>query len=698
MTGGEHKAAAASMELLAPAGNMECLKAAVQSGADAVYFAGKQFGARSFAENFSDAEINEAAKYCRLYGVKSYVTVNTMTLDREFFPLDRFVAVLASAGVDGVIVQDLGVMERIHQICPELPLHASTQMTVHNLSGVRELEKLGASRVVLARELSERDMAYIIRHCQAEVEVFVHGAMCMSYSGQCLMSSVLGGRSGNRGRCAQPCRLSYHAKNSKEQFYLSLKDMSLLSHLKQLSKMGVASLKIEGRMKGPEYVSTVVGIYRRCLDTMQQPTKEELSRINRVFFRGGLTDGYFAGKIGVSMFAFDKPDNPYAQNTRESLTLEKIPERTVDAVCRAVFLEGAVPQMTLTGGGETVTCCGDTPLETAVKAGADPAALEKQLRKTGGTAFSFSSVSVEIKGNPFVPVKTVNALRRDALEQLTAAVQNTAGYRMALQPLRFVSERKQESELGFTASVTTREQFEVVCRFPFRKIDVPLHLVLSDTEFFLPEKDRILLNPPVIIPDSQWKAAMESLNGLHALGFQGLRAENIGILSLCGPFEIWGGHRLNLSNSLALSVFKERGAKAACLSAELNLAQIRDLKGNIPKEIFGYGHLPLMLSENCMLKNTGQCPCEDAGTIYDRKENSFPVLRDGESCRSILLNSVPLYMGDKLSEIRAAGVDFCKLFFTVEEKEKCERICRAYFSGQEFWEEYTRLHYYKGVQ
>ena len=344
------------MELLAPAGNMECLKMAVKSGADAVYFAGKLFGARSFADNFSDEEIYEAAEYCRLRGVKTYITVNTMMVDREFSDIDRFVEVLANAGVDGVIVQDLGVVERIHNICPDMPVHASTQMTVHNLAGVKRLEEMGISRVVLSRELSFEDISYIAQNCNAELEVFVHGAMCMSYSGQCLMSSMLGGRSGNRGKCAQPCRLSYHSGDGKDKFYLSLKDMSLAGHLEKLQSIGVASLKIEGRMKGEEYISSVVGTYRKCIDEHRMPTVEENNRMNRVFFRGGLTDGYFAEKIGPDMFAFDKPDNPYEKQGGEDKFIPD--ERITKVKCIAKFSEGETPEITLSAMGIEVTVHG----------------------------------------------------------------------------------------------------------------------------------------------------------------------------------------------------------------------------------------------------------------------------------------------------------------------------------------------------
>lgn len=684
------------MELLAPAGNMECLKTAVEYGADAVYFAGKQFGARSFADNFSDEEVIEAAEFCRIRGVKTYVTVNTMTTDRELTELDRFIGVLADAGVDGVIVQDLGVLRRIKQICPMMPVHGSTQMTVHNLAGVQELERLGVSRVVLSRELSKENMKAILQGCKAEIEVFVHGAMCMSYSGQCLMSSVLGGRSGNRGKCAQPCRLPYHSGDGKEKTYLSLLDMSLAAHLSELKQMGVASLKIEGRMKGPDYIKAVVGTYRRCIDQMRKPTKEEENRMNRVFFRGGLTDGYYTGEIGSRMFSFEKPDNPYEkqQGTHEETPYERKP---LLVSCYLRLEEGKVPEITLSGAGRTITCLGDAPLEKAQKGLPEEDSIRKQLSKTGGTGFAFDSVTIEVGGTPFVPVKTVNGLRRDGLDALAKELHQGAKKEFSPSPLQ-INREKNPDDIKLTASVTAKEQFESVRQLPFAKIDVPLHLVAENPEEFLAEKERILLNPPVIIPDSEWDEVKEQISRMKEMGFCGFRAENIGSFALGESIEIWGGHRLNLANHLSLQEIRGFGGAVACLSAELNLAQVRDLQGELPTEVLGYGYLPLMITENCVLKNMKGCPCDGKGVMVDRMGKTFPVIRDGNRCRSVILNTVPLYMGDKLEELNGAGVSYCRLGFTIESAEETKGICEAYFSGKECSGEFTRLHYYKGVK
>ncbi len=681
------------MELLAPAGNMNCLRAAVNSGADAVYFAGKNFGARSFAANFSEDELREAISYCHLRGVKAYLTVNTMTLDKEFEELDAFVALLADAGADAVIVQDLGVLRRIRQICPNLPIHASTQMTVHNLAGVQELEALGAERVVLARELSEKEIRFIAQNCKAELEVFVHGAMCMSYSGQCLMSSVLGGRSGNRGKCAQPCRLGYKDSAGREQFYLSLKDMSLLSHLKSLNEMGVASLKIEGRMKGEEYVSTVVQTYRRCLDEQRLPKKEETIRLNQVFYRGGLTDGYFSNHKGVDMFAFDKPDNPYAKN--DNTKSEDLPEKTVPITCEVTLCEGEKPVITLTGMRQTVTVQGEEVLPAAQKNPASEEEVKKQIAKTGGTAFVFDPITITLKGRPFAPVKTLNQLRRDGISALENAILGASRKTVSMTEDTLPSNKK--TEMRLTASVRTWEQYDAICEVPFATIDVPLSVVWENPERFLQDKERIVVAPPVIVTDSQREMVLTRLNELSRRGFTKLRAEHLSWRSQRDCWTLLGGHRMNVANSIAVCELKDLGFERVCLSAELNLAQVRDIAKPLPTELLIYGHLPLMITENCVLKNVNACPCEGVGEIQDRKGMHFPVVKDDTICRSVVLNSVPLYLADKLDEIVKTGIAYGRLMFTVETPKQCRTICEQYQKRIAAEGDYTRVHFYKGV-
>lgn len=689
------------MELLAPAGNFECLKAAVQSGADAVYFAGRDFGARSYADNFDTAEIAQAAAYCRLRKVKAYVTVNTLVLDRELPELCDYIRDLVQAGIDAVIVQDLGVMRLIRQICPDLPVHVSTQATVHNLAGVQAMERLGAKRVVLARELSADNIRRIAAHTEAELEVFVHGAMCMSYSGQCLMSSVLGGRSGNRGKCAQPCRLPYRGAGG-EQFYLSLKDMSLLCHLQELAQMGIASLKIEGRMKGPAYVAAVVEVYRSCLDEDRMPKQSEIERLERIFFRGGLTDAYFCGRTGRGMFAFDKPDNPYQKNGGNTAS---VPGRTEERRRRRVIASlqlrtGSRPVAELRCDGCTVRTEGAEVLQPAEQKPITKEVLISQFTKTGGTPFDIDVTDITIEGQPFCAAKEINALRREGLGRLTDALQQPV--RRVVRPpeeLPLQNSRPAVGEPRLRASVLQHEQFQAVKKFPFEKIYVPMHLLLQAPEAYLPERQRIVIVPSAIVQDDSCQKFEADLKALRESGFQSLLIHGIAACRYADWFALYGGFRLNVTNSCTMRELGRLRLQSAVLSPELNLAQIRGIEKTVPAELFAYGRLPLMLTENCILKNIGTaCPCGGTGTLTDRKGARFPVVRDGASCRSIVLNAVPLYMADRMDDLRSTGAAALQLSFTTEDPVQCQTVCRAYASGATpARQAYTRLHFYKGV-
>ncbi len=675
------------MELLAPAGNRKCLEAAVMGGADAVYLAGINFGARSFADNFEISEIEDAVRYCHLRGVRVYVTVNTLILDREISVLEEYIVFLARANVDAVIVQDLGVMEIIHRICPKLPVHISTQATIHNLNGVLEMERLGAKRVVLSRELSYDEIKYISENSSAELEVFVHGAMCMCYSGQCLMSSVLGGRSGNRGKCAQPCRLPYMGSDGYKS-YLSLKDMCLLGHLKELCDMGIVSLKVEGRMKGPDYISAVIGTYRRCIDEKRKPTDAEMADVNRVFFRGGLTDGYFKNQKGINMFAFDKPDNPYEKNEALS-TYTKEHKRTVFAKLK--FNAGDKPSAELVCDGKKITCFGDGELQVATNRCLREEDVINQFSKSGGTPFEIVIKDINIEGEPFCSVKDINALRRRGLSLLEEKLLSD---NYEIYP--FKRERCQSlktSDVRYTASVLNREQFEVIKEFPFEYIYVPIHIIAENPKAFLNDKGRIVLMPPAILKDSEYKAYEDDLQSLYNMGFRSLSVQNMSELSRL-DFKLFGGMRLNITNSISLN--KLKNLEMVSLSAELNSAQMRDMEKTVPTEVMAYGRLALMVTENCILKNIGSCPCGDYGVLTDRKGSKFYIVRDGKNCRSVLLNSVPLYMADRTDELKKTGAAFLRLDFTTEENKECINVCKAYINGESLnINEYTRLH--KGV-
>lgn len=681
------------MELLAPAGNFDCLKAAVKSGADAVYFAGKGFGARSYAGNFDDEEIYSAVDYCHLRGVQAYATVNTLVFDREFRELENLIKTLTRAGVDGVIVQDLGVLKFIREMSPDISLHASTQMTVHSKDAVKELEKLGVERVVLSRELSGAEIRDIINSTSAEAEVFVHGAMCMSYSGQCLMSSVIGGRSGNRGKCAQPCRLPYSKNGDNAKYYLSLKDMSLADHIKELSDMGVAALKIEGRMKGEAYVSAVVSAYRRFIDENRKPTPDEKEKLNRIFFRGGLTDGYYKNETGKSMFAFDKPDNPYLKNKDEVIDLK---EKQLPIEIKAGFKEGEKPYVAINCGGYSAKAVGDFIIETASKKPTLRENIEAQLVKTGGTAFRADKISTEVSDAPFVPISAVNELRRNAilkLEENILARYKSNGILKASYP----KAEKIDRDVFYTCYVMSFEQYRQAAGYDFKRIYVPLHIIENNKDELATDTQRVVITLPAIIRGGQRDNVRDRLLKLKELGFDKVEIATIDALSLADGFEVYASQRLNITNSYSHSEAERLGIKGICLSPELNLAQMRDINKSSETEIIGYGRIPIMLSENCMLKNMDMCKCNGFGEISDRTGAKFPVVRDGDICRSVVLNSVPLYMGDKLSDIKRLGAGI-RLLFTTEDAEFVKNICENYIFEKAFkTEKFTRLHFYKSA-
>lgn len=681
------------MELLAPAGTIECVRAAVDSGADAVYFGGLGFGARSFAGNLTDDEIFEAVKYCHLRGVRAYVTVNTLAFDREFKELERYVGLLTRAAVDGVIVQDLGVLRYIREISPDMELHASTQMTVHSADGVRALEKVGVSRVVLARELTAEEIRKIANSTDAELEVFVHGAMCMSYSGQCLMSSVIGGRSGNRGKCAQPCRLTYSG-GGDERHYLSLKDMSYAAHISELENMGVASLKIEGRMKSAAYVSAVTGIYRRLIDEKRLPTAEETERLNSIFYRGGLTDGYFTGRTGKNMFAFDKPDNPYLRNNKE----DGLPEsRRRGAAISAVFEEGEMPRIKISCGGACAEVCGDTRCTAAQNRPLTAESAAAQLEKLGGTSFYAESVSSDIKGRPYLPVSALNNLRRSAVAALESEILKGFGSRRISRAEELTKADKRQFE-GFTCSVMNIEQYRAVRGADFKRVYVPLHIVEQNTEELLGDKDRIVITPPVIIGDSRRGEYRRRMSAMLEAGIQAAEVSTVDGLALAEGFARFGGFRMNIANSRAAAEAADMGLCGVCLSPELNLGQLRDIVSPCKTEAVIYGRLPLMITKNCISANMDKCPCGDCGEMTDRTGRKFPIVRDGDICASVVLNSVPLYMADKKEEICNAGVNLLRLMFTTESPEDCIKIYNDYRHGAgtpDF--EFTRLQLLKGA-
>lgn len=701
------------MELLAPAGNFECLTAAVQNGANAVYFSGKAFGARSYADNFDYAELEHAVDYCHLRNCKAYITVNTLILDKEFKELEDYLRFLSKVGVDAVIVQDLGAVSLIREVYPELPVHASTQMSVHNAAGVKELEKIGVKRVVLARELSKDNITEIVNTTAIEIEVFVHGAMCMSYSGQCLMSSLLGGRSGNRGKCAQPCRLPYRINNEQDaKFNLSLKDMSLLNHLAELQNIGVTSLKLEGRMKGAAYVAAVVQTYRRCLDSGTSPTEEELRILRSVFFRGGYSNGYFTGQTGREMFTFNKPDNPYQKENSETnkellKSFNNVENIRHKLKGHMIVSPGQCPTIRWDCEGISVVYTGTEKVQMAQQRSLTQEAVLAQMLKTGGTVFEITEFTTDISSNCFLPVRTLNEIRRESLhcleEKMISSYKrevtrtNNNIQRIFSRDSYVLSTEKREKE--YRCSVLSIEQFRTAQEFPFNYIGVPLSMAIKYHTELLQQKERIILIPPAILREDEWKKCCNDLQMMWQAGFRALYIHNISMVNIEIPFRKYGSFRLNIFNQRSAEFFLENGCESITLSPELNLSQIRDIAGKFHCECIVYGHLPLMITENCIIRNQKTCLCEGENYITDRLGISFPVVKDDDICRSVILNAKPIYMADKYEDLRRSHIRCRHLMFTTENKLECAAVCSDYFSecGNALTEQFTRAHFYKGV-
>ena len=689
-----------SMELLSPAGSPESLRAAVQSGAGAVYLGWGDFNARRSAKNFSDEEFADALRYCHERGVRVFLTLNTLLTDRELPRALETATAACRMGVDSVLVQDWGLFDLLRQALPDLPLHASTQMSLFTSGGCREMAADGCERVVIARECSAADTAEICKNCPAEVEVFVHGALCMCYSGQCEMSALIGGRSGNRGRCAQPCRLPYGVNEpAKKSYPLSLKDSCLADRLGEMAEMGVACLKLEGRMKRPEYVAVITRIYARLLAEGRRPTAAEKAELEQAFSRSGFTDWYWQGKHGAGMFG-TRPENapePKELFAQAKAAYEKGGLRTVPVRFRCTVragipcvLEAATPD------GHAVTVTGPVP-EAARSRAVTTEELCQRLRKTGGTAYRCEAVTAEVDDGLSLPVSAVNALRRDALAALTDA-RTVPPQRRELPVPPLPAGDCAASSPRFTVSVTTAAQLspELLALGPAR-VYVPLELLAAFSA--LPEADTewcaIL---PRVWRDRDETELRRWLDRAKALGVTAVLAGNIGHLSLVRDlgFAVYGDYGLNVFNGRSLDYLRKKGLSSACLSFELRFAQLRDLPKCLPAEAIVYGRLPLMITENCLIENAGACRCDRPNFLTDRTGAAFPLL-PSYGHRTEIQNSRVLWLADR-PEYRRLGLAYARLRFTTETPEECVRVFRDYLAGAAASGEFTRGLYERGVE
>ena len=680
-----------SPELLAPAGSPEALRAAVENGANAVYLGWGAFHARRGARNFSEEEFSQALAYCHIRGVRVFLTLNILLTDRELPQALETAKTASRLGVDAVLVQDWGLFDLLRRTLPDLPLHASTQMSLFTSGGANEIAAGGCERVVIARECSREETAEICRNCPAEIEVFVHGALCMCYSGQCAMSAVLGGRSGNRGRCAQPCRLPYGvnepAKNARP---LSLKDSCLADRLPEMP--AVSCLKIEGRMRRPAYVAAVTGVYAQLLEEGRTPTPQEREILEGAFSRSGFTDAYWRGRKGPEMLGYRPENAAAAEEPPPPRKDRRIPLRLT---CR---VKAGVPCSLRAddGCGNTVTVTGPQP-EPAGRRGLTAEDLAARLAKTGGTPYRCAHAGAEVEPGLYLSAASLNALRRDALDAVSAA-RSALPKRRELEPPPLLEIDCSAPEPRFTVSISNAAQLTpgLLDLRPVR-VYVPLELLAG-----LPALPRAETEWCAILPRI-WRDKDEALlrrwlEKARSLGAAALLLGNLGHFPLArdGGWRLYGDYGLNVFNSRSLAYLREKGLESACLSFELRYAQLRDMRKILPAEAIVYGRLPLMITENCLIQNAAGCHCDRPNFLNDRTGASFPLL-PAFGHRTEVQNSRVLYLADR-PDYRRLGLSYARLRFTTEAPDRCVQVFQDYLNGAPAPAEFTRGLYQRGVE
>ena len=655
------------LELLSPAGSMEALRAAVQNGANAVYLGYDMFNARMNAKNFSADELQEAIVYCHVRGVAVHLTLNTLVADREMARAADVIRLAATLGVDAFIVQDIGMVQLCREIAPNVAVHASTQMSIHSL---------------------------------------VHGALCMCYSGQCYLSGVIGRRSGNRGQCAQPCRLPYgYGRFDQNRYPLSLKDNCLIEYLRDLERMGVASLKIEGRMKRPEYVAVVTKAYRAALNG-KRVTQADMEELERVFSRQGFTQGYYLGQKGQEMFGTrQEGEDAKELFAAARATYENGEAQLVPVHFYAMLQAGRPAQLAVQDDlGNVCKTVGPEP-EPAVYHALTREDLESRLAKTGGTPYRCASVKTALGGDVQLPASAINAMRRDVLAQLTAQ-------RGRVKPARLHPYNALAPYDGMTGepqlTVSVRSASQITARMLALRptvLYVPLAEILANPD--LPGRLGVETQLAAVLPRVTWsgedRQLVAQLREVYALGVRQLLVGNLGQLKIAkaAGFAVRGDFGLNIYNSRSMQYLRAQGVDSQLLSFELTLPQIRDISKAVPSEVLVYGRLPLMLMENCVIKNrTGTCAC-DAGVtkLVDRMGEEFPIVKDGGSCRNVLLNGKKLYLLDKLAAFRGMGLWALRLSFTTENAGEVDKVLADWVRGGTFEPgSYTRGLYQRGVE
>lgn len=696
-------------ELLAPAGNINIFKAVIEAGADAVYVGGSMFGARAYANNFDEEELLYAIDYAHLKGVKVYLTVNTLLKNDEIEKLYDYLLPFYERGLDAVLVQDLGALKLIHDRFPDLAIHTSTQMTVTGIDGVRFLKQFGVQRVVMAREVSLAEMKEIHEKCGMEIEAFVHGALCYSYSGQCLFSSMLGGRSGNRGRCAQPCRLPYCVGNKKDTYILSLKDMCGIKDLQKLKESGVYSLKIEGRMKQAGYASWVVAYYRRYIDSMKEVSDKDYKNIAGLGNRCGFTDKYYFEHNGTDMVTFEKPN--FVSDASDEL-----PQFSKIKIQGKLTLKEAEPgALTVSCGGYRFTSYMD-PVSHALKAPAERKNVAERISKTGDTPFEFENIDITMDNDIFVPNGALNKLRREAIEGLQNEIlmqyKRTASASYSWKSKK-TSEIKPSGDPKVIASVRDGKQL-----YRLLEYDNISEIYIDSSKYgrrdFVKEfsddvfcvnnaEKKAYLALPVIFRRSTRDYFETISDQLKKIDFEGFIVRNyeefFWVKTRFAGKKIVTDHNMYTYNDMAKSMFFDNGADADTMPLELNQKEI-NRRNNKGSQMIIYGYYPLMVSAQCVHKNSYKCDRTPQITyLKDRYNKIFPVWNNCSECYNIIYNSCPTVLFNNMQKIKNAGIDALRLDFTFEKPEEIDTVMAAFESNSaDGIKEYTNGHFKRGVE
>ena len=670
-------------EVLAPAGSMENLIAAVYSGCDAVYLGVQAFNARASAANFSFEELKKAVSFCHGRNVKVNVTLNTILYDRELEEFRETVKQVAACGVDAIIAQDLAAAKIIKETAPGIDLHGSTQMAVHNLAGALQLKEMGYSRVILARELTFEQVKFITENCGIETEIFVHGALCMSLSGQCYASAYLGGRSGNRGRCAGTCRLPMSARGNIEDNHLSLKDMCAIEMLPEIERIGVKCVKIEGRLRTPEYVAAAVDSARKAL--ARQPFDKQL--LQDAFSRSGFTNGFLEGRLDKNVFGVRTKED--SRKTKDALPkLRALYRREGQYVPVSFRFDMGEKEsvLSVTDGVHTFSQNVQAELQEAQK-DFEPA-LKAALEKLGGTPFYASEIQCSLIPGKYMPLSGINAARRDIVAQLLAKREEVKPWPVSEYRIEKPVAAKRDGKLVARFETVSQIPMDLCCEYEY------ITLPLEEWEKVPAEiKDKAVLELSRDIFGKEDKIR-KLVDTAKANGFTRFCVQNIGHIPLVKGTEVWSSFTLNVSNSLAATEYRRLGVENITISPEITLEQIGRITDKVKTAVIGYGHLPVMLVKACPLHNVRTCAeCNGRGYLTDRKGMQLPLICHGKIAgyREIF-NAVPIWLGDKKQDINA---DYISLNFTVETAQQAAKITRRFISGQPFGADFTRGLYYK---